>query len=444
MRVDARVRPWRPTPAHVRAVACGLGALAAALAASRADLVVIATPLVIVAAWGAITRPTSEPAPSSRLALASLREGEATYLHCELSRAAGAEIISTVVAESPWLQFQPPRRAAVVYVGSDRTEAAQDDTVTVSFGMRSLRWGTRHVGPAMLAATSPWGAFRWGTATLPQRAVLTFPAAPGFDARAPAPHPQGLVGVNRSARRGEGAEFESLRLFQAGDRLRRIHWPSSLRAGELHVSSTYADSESQVLLIVDATADLGRSEGIDGDASTLDNTVRATAAIAEHFIRRGERVGLRVVGAGVPTLLLPRTGAGQLRRILTDLARTHPGGSADDRRLNLRQRIEPGTLVILLSPLVSREALTRAVTLGRRGFDLVVVDTMPESLRHRTSLEDTYVDLAWRIRLLERKLEILQVAEAGVPVVPWRGSASLDSVLRDMARRAAAPRLAHR
>ena len=33
-------------------------------------------------------------------------------------------------------------------------------------------------------------------------------------------------------------KFASIRPFQAGDRLRRIHWPRSLRSGALHVTST--------------------------------------------------------------------------------------------------------------------------------------------------------------------------------------------------------------
>ena len=40
-----------------------------------------------------------------------------------------------------------------------------------------------------------------------------------------------------------------------------------------------------MLLVVDALADHGRSGGVDGAASSLDVTVRAAAAIAEHHVR---------------------------------------------------------------------------------------------------------------------------------------------------------------
>lgn len=278
---------------------------------------------------------------------------------------------------------------------------------------------------------------------MPEHHLLTLPAPVVFDNRAPTPHPQGLVGINRSARPGDGSEFNTIRPFQVGDRLRRIHWPSSLRTGALNVTSTYADHDSQVLILLDATNDLGRSEGIDGSASTLDATIRAAAAVSEHYIRRGERVGLRIVGAANPTVHAAATGVAHLRRMLTALARTRAGGSYDEQELNARYRIDPGTLVIMMSPLVSQATLHRSLVLARRGLSLVVVDTMPTVLTHKDD-EAGYVTLAWRIRMLERGFEIGKVTGAGIPVVAWRGPGSLDQILRDIGRRGVAPRLAHR
>ncbi len=438
MSVPASLRQWRPTNAHVRAVAGGIAMLALSLATHRPDLVVMATPLVVIAAWGTFTRPSSEPALSSRLGLRSLREGESTYLHYRLTDTSGVHAVSAVVRDSPWLQVQPVRRALTVHV-----DPASVQPIDVSFGVRAVRWGEHRVGPGVLTLTSCWGAFRWGTIPIQEEQLLTLPAPVTFDNRAPNPHPQGLVGINRSARPGEGSEFNTIRPFQVGDRLRRIHWPSSLRTGTLNVASTYADHDSQVLVIVDATNDIGRSDGIDGAASTLDITIRAAAAVAEHYIRRGERVAMRIFGAGDPTVHQAATGLAHLRRMLAALARTEPGGSYEKQQINARYRIDPGTLVIMMSPLVSSATLLRALALAHRGLTLVVVDTMPATVTHDND-EAGFVALAWRIRMLERSVEISQVTSAGIPVVDWRGPGSLDQILRDVGRRAAAPRLAHR
>lgn len=438
MRVVPRLRPWKPTHAHVRALATGGGLIAVAVATHRPDLVVMATPLIVIAAWGAATRPPSEPTISSRLGLSSVREGESTYLHYEVGDLRGAHLVAAVIRLSPWLQMQPVSGQQAIHVDPRASES-----VDLTFGIRAIRWGEHFAGPGVLSATSAWGAYRWGTIPMPEHPLLTMPVPVMFDNRAPVPHPHGLVGMNRSARPGDGSEFNTIRPFQVGDRLRRIHWPSSLRSGSLNVTSTYADHDSQVLLIVDATNDLGRSGGIDGAASTLDITIRATAAVAEHYIRRNERVGMRVYGAANPTVHTAATGNPHLRRMLAALARTRAGGTFDERELQQRYRIDPGTLVIMMSPLVSTLTLRRALILAHRGLSLVVVDTMPTTLVHRDD-KAGLTTLSWRIRMLERTFEIDQVASAGIPIVDWRGPGSLDQILRDISRRASAPRLAHR
>ena len=93
----------------------------------------------------------------------------------------------------------------------------------------------------------------------------------------------------------------------------------------------------------------------------------------------------------------------------------------------------------MLSPLVSPVPLGRAVALARHGVPVVVIDTLPPDVAADET--DPTAVLAWRIRLLEREQEIRRVREAGVPVVAWRGPGSVDQVLRDIRRRASAPRV---
>jgi uncharacterized protein (DUF58 family) len=271
--------------------------------------------------------------------------------------------------------------------------------------------------------------------------LTTLPRPPAFDAVPPTHRADGLVGLTRSNRRGEGAEFEGLRPFRPGDRLRRINWPRSLRSGDLHVTATWADQDSQVALLVDALDDFGTSDGIDGSESSLDVAVRASAAIAEHFLRRGDRVSLRVFGStGVPRIP-PASGTAHLRRVLDALARIDPGTDPGDLVRTRRDPLPPGSLAIMLSPLVSSKALERAATLSAHGLSVAVVDTLPADV---AEVDDVIARFAWRIRILERREELDAIRDLGVPVVAWRGTGSLDPFLREIARRAAAPRLARR
>ncbi|MEX0846845.1 MAG: DUF58 domain-containing protein [Ilumatobacteraceae bacterium] len=428
---------WAPTIAHVRAATVGLATVSVAALTRRPDLVVIATPLLVIAAWSVLTRPYGTPTVVQRLDHRVLREGEATTWHVIITdQPAGADTVGIALDVPAFLELRPVTGAVAAAVSLPG--ASGEEPIEIS--VRSTRWGTRTLGPATVVLSSAWAAFRWAPRPSGPAVIATLPLPATFDARSAPVHADGLVGLDRSPRVGDGGEFAGIRTFQHGDRLRRIHWPRSLRTGELHVTTTWSDQDRLVVLLVDAFSDVGTSEGIDGRASSLDTTVRAAGAIAEHHLRRGDRVALQIIGsrgAGVPAA----TGTPQLRRILDRLTSIEPGtvGYDDGGRLALQS----GSLVIMLSPLVSPKALERANTLARRGISVAVVDTLPPGIVADDDT-DPAIGLAWRIRLLERRREVRIVQEIGIPVVQWRGPGSLDEVMRDIHRRARAPRLARR
>jgi len=187
--------------------------------------------------------------------------------------------------------------------------------------------------------------------------------------------------------------------------------------------------------------------------------VEAAGAVAAHYLTTGDRVGLSVLG-GAGVVEVPAIGGHhQLARVLLGLGRAEPsrGTVGEERalRAQLRRSIPPGAFVVLLSALVSAEPLAHAVRLARSGHAVVVVDTLPPELAgpeatddavcSATGVEDARLArLVWRLRLLDREREAHQCAIAGVPVIAWRGAGSLDSVLRQAARRSRAPRVASR
>jgi len=364
----------------------------------------------------------------------TIREGEATTWTGRLSNLTDVDHVVALAPTRAWIETRP--RSGVVATSVRKGDA----TASVAIPMRSTHWGRHEIGPINVVAVSSWGAFRWRALDIGY-GLTTLPLPEVFDAAPPMHRANGLVGLTRSAQPGDGNEFAGIRPFQIGDRLRRINWRRSLRSGELHVTSTYADQDNHVALFVDALADVGTSGGIDGEASSLDTTVRAAGAIAEHFLLRGDRVSLRVFGSFGDARVPPASGRGHLRRILDVLASIETDASRP-RSLRIGNGAVPGdALVIMLSPLISPAALDRAVSVASHGLSVAVVDTLPENVH---VVDDPTAELAWRIRLLERRREIRTVQQVGVPVIAWHGPGSLDPFLREMARRSSAPRMARR
>jgi uncharacterized protein (DUF58 family) len=426
--------PWRPTVAHFRAVAGAIVLIAVALLWRRPDALIIATPLAVVATWSMLTRPTTSPALDDRLGNSTIREGDATTWYGDVM-GSDVDVAVAVLDDSPWIDAKPSSGVATVL--------AANGTADLRIGVRSTRWGVRPLERVHVVAATPWAAFRWAVVTTPLP-LTTLPLPAVFDARADARPSDGLIGLHRSARGGEGNEFAGIRPFHVGDRMRRINWPRSIRAGELHVNSTWADLDTHIALVVDATADFGASEGVDGLASSLDGAVRAAGAIAEHYALRGERVSVRAFGTVVSRAVRPASGRAQLRRILDTLALVTP---ADTSRTGYRtpagqaRGTSGGRMTVMLSPLIAPEALDLAMSLGRQGMPVIIVDTLPD---HVTDDDDPFTALAWRIRLLERRRELRLVLAAGIPVVVWRGPGSLDHVIRDVSARSAGPRMTPR
>ena len=433
--VDAPQTPsgWQPTLSHVRSATVAVVLIAVAIVFRRPDLLVLATPFAIITAWAASTRPTSMPEHRSDLGHTTIREGDGTTWRAKISGASGADVMSVVLRNAEWLERRPSSGAVTVAVDVDATAVASID-------VRQTRWGRHGVGPAHLMVASTWGAFYWSTNTEHQP-LIALPLPVQFDPEASSRPTDGLVGLYRATRQGEGSEFAGVRPFQVGDRMRRINWARSLRSEGLHVNATWAEQDTHVALVIDASADVGPSEGTDGRASSLDSTVRAAGAIAEHYARRGDRVSLQVLGSTRHLANPPATGQSQLVRILDTLTRIEPPTSLTMWTRGSRYpplATRGNQMTVMLSPLVSSEALDRAVDLSRHGIPVAIIDTLPADV---TSADDDLTALAWRIRLLERRREFRLVQQVGIPVIAWVGPQSLDQFLHEVTRRASAPRM---
>src|SRR5258706_156835 len=228
------------------------------------------------------------------------------------------------------------------------------------------------VGAALALRRRPWGGPPGGLG----------PAArpiPGWSA---------LVALHHSRRPGEGGELAGVRRYSPGDRLRRVDWRVTLRTREPHVGATWSDRDATVVLLLDVSRDAGISGGIQGSASMVDTTVRAAAAITEHYLRQGDRVGL-VEQAEAYRHLPARHGRRPLQSALDWLRhggaaahRVRPRGASggcvwDDAEFVLDSyRFPPSALVIVLTPLLGPAIGAVMATLARAGRLVVAVVTL--------------------------------------------------------------------
>jgi uncharacterized protein (DUF58 family) len=425
---------WVPTRALGRTVLLTGLLLVLGVALGRVDLVLLAAPFAIGAALGLRRMPRSAPEVIIDADEEHLVEGGrvAASLTVANPDVVAYDLVVVRTRTSPWLRLENADRPFGITVG-------QGDWTAVDLPGDALRWGRHEVGPAAARVAACAGLLACRPVLTPARGVRVYPVTEPFAAVEAMPAAAGLVGNHRSRRPGEGGELAGVRPFAPGDRLRRIDWRVSLRTRDLHVAATLSDRDAEVLLLLDVLGEAGVSGGVSGSASVLDTTVRASAAIAEHYLKRGDRVSLLEYGAG-GRRLRAATGRRQYLTVLEWLLDVHADAAdeAPHEQAFGAHHVSPDALVVVLTPLVDPRSADMLARLTQSGRYTVAVDTLPAGLA--PPQRSPWTPLATRLWRIERENVLGRLREHGVPVVEWAGAGSLDLVLRDVARLASAPR----
>lgn len=211
---------------------------------------------------------------------------------------------------------------------------------------------------------------------------------------------------------GEGLEFAGIRPYNSGDRLRRVHWRTSLKRQELYVNDYYTERNADVIILLDTLAAVGNAH-----QTTLDLMVRAAASLAAHYLYHKDRVGLVSYG-GICTWLQPALGRLQLYRILDALleTRTHFSYLAKDIAIIPPRVLPPGGLIFVLTSLLDARIETTLHDLLARAFQLVLVAVSPAPVAP-VSPRPGHAEAAMHLWRLETELRLRAFRSRGIPVV---------------------------
>jgi uncharacterized protein (DUF58 family) len=406
------VTGWRPSLRAANLATAALLGLLAAILTGHAALVLLAAPALGALALMPRRRP---PAPEVTVTLSGARcfEGEEVTVTATIGMPGGHPLDEITAELMPASQVELVSGAAAqVFLPEGR--------VTASWVVRPGRWG-RYPPGAVLARAGLGGAEVLIRAEPDPLEVFPRPArmrprlVPAELLRRIGEHPGRAVGA--------GTEFAGLRPYQPGDQLRDVNRAVSIRRGQLHVNQRAAERAADLVIMIDA---FGPAEGAVADR-TLDLAVHGAATLAAAYLRVSDRAGVVVLG-GALRWLGPAHGDRQFYRIAELLlqARYDSWVTPDLDRIP-RTALPPGTLAVVFSPLLDPRGLAALTDLRRRGFPLVVVDTLRDEPPAVARPADA--GLALRLWRLDRAATRSALRALGVPVLPWTDDAELDSVL---------------
>jgi uncharacterized protein (DUF58 family) len=290
----------------------------------------------------------------------------------------------------------------------------------------ATHWGNRPVGVLAIVLRDRWRLSE-GRAEIPLPRIDCYPL-PGHQAtRVVLSRLPSRLGEHAARVHGEGTEFAGVREFVPGDRQRRINWPATTRRGSLQLNTFAAERVQNVVVVADATTDVG-SPG----ATTFDLVYRGAAATIRAYLAARDRVGFIGYGSQL-SWIPPAAGQRQFHRIMNAML-AEPGGWSAGGAMNRlpRAALPPGALIIVFSPLLDPRLVETLRDLRERGFTLLIIDVLNAAPASGT---DRIAGLARRIWRMEQQAIRFSLRELGIPVVHWDGEQSLDEPLAPYTRR---------
>jgi len=268
--------------------------------------------------------------------------------------------------------FDEGRRAARFLV----PPLAPDTVARAAYRVPTRRRGRYRVGPLAVSATDAFGLARRLLPSVPDHEVLVRPRV--HDIVAPVAVGSRVAGESdvlapRPMASDLGDEFLTLREYELGDDLRRVHWRSTARTGDLMIRQNEARWRSRAAVVLDSHPD-------GHDAESFELAVEAVASVVARLVRLQRRVE---VFSSAGELL--GTGGDPRHDVLDRLATVSP--DPDDRLAIVLENLAAHRRADLVIAVLGRvgPSVVRAVGL-LSGISAVAVLTQPVTLEPSRSL----------------------------------------------------------
>jgi uncharacterized protein (DUF58 family) len=407
---------WRSSRHTRRLLTLGLAGVFIAVLTRRPEFAGVAAPALLLLAAGRVQRRPRQVIVRVGLSSGRAFEGESAAVHLLVEGHGDAYVRWTL-------------HPGVVIDPVDGTVADGPDA---RFTISPERWGRRPIGTVEVLLRDRWRLAE-GHATVILPRLDCYPAPADQRTTVVLRRLPNRLGEHPARTSGDGIEFFGVREYVPGDRQRSINWAASTRRGRLQVNTFAAERSQDVVLLADATSDVG----VPG-SSALDLALRGVAAAARAYTEARDRVGVITYQWGGASWLVPGLGRRQVYRIIDSMlsSETGHGRGANFRRLP-RAALPPGALVVVFSPLIDQRFVEALRDMRERGFTMLVIDVLNAAPPDRRRSADRMARQIWQ---MEQEAIRFSLRELGVPVVHWDGVESLDLPLAGHTRRPLAAR----
>jgi len=413
---------WRPTAFNLSFLTVVGWTLFLGVLTGRAELVLVAVPLVVAVVAGRRAAAPPTVRLSHEVSADRVVEDEPVSVTVTL-RADATALVELLEPLPPGVQLERGRNHAFFALAAG--EEVRWQFALRCAGRQRVRFGGPHV--------RLWGSLGLAVAETRYRAPHAVAVYPHLASLRHLPRPlrtQTYVGNYVSSAQGEGIEPGDIRPFVPGDHVRHVNWRATLRLGTLHVTQHARERNADVVLMLDTLSDVGPAGG-----TVVDAAARGAIALAAAYLARKDRVGLIEYGGHLRSVK-PGSGRAQFQRLADTLLDASVVFTYVSRDVDLipPRILPPQALVVALSPLLDARFVRAATDLAARGFDLVVIAVSPVGSARAAVRRSRVTDLAARLWALERRAVHDDLRRRGLTIVEWNGVDSLDTALAGLRR----------
>ena len=352
-------------------------------------------------------------APLAALAWVALAAGP-----IELHRRAGRGAL--LEGEDVWVRLDAKPASRVPAPGLTVTERIArfgDQATTLTRAGRAYRGtyvlervprGRYVVEAARATIDDPFGLARAEVELDARGSLLVYPRLVSLDRLFSESGAHAQDGRRLLLRRPSGFDLHSVREYEQGESLRKVHWPTTARRGQLMVKELEDAPRDEIAVILDADAKAVV-------AGSFDVQVRAAGSILRAHASHGRRAVLAVNSSQQPAVRVS-TLEGDWSAALAVLAESEPDGTRPVVELLARESgpasraVETVVVTARLSGGLATKLIQRA--LAGQGVSVVWVDTA------------SFAERPTRV-----EPELLRLQAAGVAVAVVRQGDSLAAVL---------------
>jgi uncharacterized protein (DUF58 family) len=280
------------------------------------------------------------------------------------------------------------------------------------YTLRRVPRGRYPVEQAQIVIEDPFGLERVSVDLPTGAAILVYPRLVDLDRLFSESGARTPEGRRLLMRRPSGFDLHSVREYEQGESLRRVHWPSTAKRGQLMVKELEDSPRDETAVLLDADSSVVVGEPAD---SSFELAVRAAGSILKSHASRGRRAAL-LVNSARPTYQRVHSFDGEWHRALGILAAVEADGHVPaanmltDEAGPAARAVELTIVTSALSPRLAERLAHRAM--AHHGASLVYIDSSSFAAGAPTGAERRLPPEAASL--------ILRVQRAGVPVVVLR------------------------